>query len=104
MNLAELGAHLSIGEMVIIGGVGVKVLWEVFRNRQQDKDRQQDNKVNSDQHAMIGVAVETTKTDLKKLHDYVTNGVDAPGGGLSVKFMTRGECHLISDRKVRGSG
>jgi hypothetical protein len=90
MNLIGVGDHVSIGEMAILGGVAVKVIWEVFRNRQQDKDSQRDRDENFHRHTEL-------KRKVDNLHSYVTNGVDAPGGGLSAKFVTRRE--YVKDHK-----
>ena len=88
--------QVSIAEILLIGGLAGKALYEVFRNKQQDKDRVTDNKANQKAHARIETVVADLSTDLKKLDAYVTNGVDSPGGGLAAKFVTRGECRLRS--------
>ena len=77
------GLELSPGEMVLIAGLLVKFGAELYRNKQQDEKLSK----HIDR-------LETVDRKVDRLSSYVTNGVDAPGGGLSSKFMTRGECAL----------
>ena len=84
MTLTGLENHLNLGDMVVIGGLLVKVGAEYFRNKEQDKK------------------MEAAQKKLDALHDYVTNGVGTPGGGLAAKFVLRRECQLMAHNNPKG--
>lgn len=94
--------QVSIAEIILIGGLFSKLLWEIFRNRQQDKDRERDRNDSAKRAQHLAVELvelresnDKTHADLgekiEALHSYVTNGVNHSGGGLAEKFVTRRE-------------